>query len=278
MLLQKLTDQLKREKDELLGQLNEQSSGQGSSAVVDREKEELIAELKHGMAQLQGRIETLTTSMKDKVKEKEEGAESYKKKIKELETLLDQQKATSSLQEENESLKNQVSSLRKMVASSKEDVEQAQESAREAQLENSTLQVKLSTAETHSSHKDNTVQKLRNDITNLQEQNKLLEKKGSEIEQRVTQDVQRKLQNRIRELEEKVIKVNEEKKKIKGDYDEAVKALEAVDKVVSILICSYINYTKSEHQCKPTPVMNQNCSLVTDSLFFKLTFLYIYIA
>ena len=251
MLLQKLTDQLKREKDELLGQLNEQSSGQGSSAVVDREKEELIAQLKHGMAQLQGRIETLTTSMWDKEKEKEE--------------------AVSSLQEANESLKNQVSLLREKVASSKEDVEQAQ-------LENSTLQVKLSTAETHSSHKDNTVQKLRNDITNLQEQNKLLEKKGSEIEQRVTQEVQRKLQNRIRELEEKVIKVNEEKKKIKGDYDEAVKALEAVDKVVSILICSYINYTKSEHQCKPTPVMNQNCSLMTDSLFFRLTFLYTYIA
>lgn len=214
LLLQTLTDQLKREKDELLDQFNEQSSDQGSStsAVVDKEKEELIAELKHGMAQLQGHIDTLTKSLKNREKEKEEAAESYKRKIKELETsLLDQQNA----------------------------VEEAQEKAREAQLKNSTLQVMLSSAETHSSHKDNTVQKLRNDMTNLQEQNKLLEKKGSEIEQRVTQEVQRKLQNRIRELEEKVIKVNEEKKKIKGDYDEAVKALEAVDKVVSILICSY---------------------------------------
>ena len=60
----------------------------------------------------------------------------------------------------------------------------------------------------------------------------MLEKRISD--HKVSQDANKKLQDRVRELEEKVIKVNEEKKKIKTDYEEAVKALEAVDKVVSV--------------------------------------------
>lgn len=52
------------------------------------------------------------------------------------------------------------------------------------------------------------------------------------------QELNRKLQDRIREFEEKVIKFNEEKKKIKIDYDEVVRVLEVVDKVVSV---QYIN-------------------------------------
>lgn len=48
------------------------------------------------------------------------------------------------------------------------------------------------------------------------------------------QELNRKLQDRIREFEEKVIKFNEEKKKIKIDYDEVVRVLEVVDKVVSV--------------------------------------------
>lgn len=180
--------------------------------------------------------EELEAKNRDKDRQLEKTSEDINRS---LASLHDQEKVSSALHEENESLKSRVSFLEEELENSKEEVNKAQDKLQSAKQENSKLQTKLSNAETHSAHQDNAVQKLRNEIDTLQERNKSLEKKGSEIEQKVTQEVQRKLQDRIRELEEKVIKVNDEKKKIKADYEEAVKALEAVDKVVNISIHAY---------------------------------------
>ena len=129
-------------------------------------------------------------------------------------------------------LKTKLQLLQEHIASKEKQLSQVLEKEQKTTQENSKLQAKLSNDQTLSAHYESVVQKLRSEITSLKDINIQLERKSSQIEQRVVAESNRKLQDRIRELEEKVVKLNEEKKKIKTDYDEAVKALEAVDKVV----------------------------------------------
>ena len=121
-------------------------------------------------------------------------------------SLRDQEEMASGLKEENELLKSRVSILQK----------------------------ELNNVKTHSCHLENTVQKLMDEKTELQEKNgKLEDEQRSLAKQKITKESQSKLKERIQELEDKVTKLNVDKGKVKADYDEAVKALEAVDKVVS---------------------------------------------
>lgn len=199
--------------------------------ISQKDKEEEISSSRDATKDLENRVKILETEITEKTQQLRSAAEDVNKS---LGSLREEEKLTSSLKEEVELLKTQVKLLQEDILSKEEGLNKALEREQKTTQENSKLQAKLSNAQTLSAHHDSVVQKLRNEIASLQDKNMELERKSSQIEQRVMQESNRKLQDRIRELEEKVIKLNEEKKKIKTDYDEAVRALEAVDKVYSV--------------------------------------------
>lgn len=253
----KNVESLKEELSIAKADLHKHANDEDTAAVVE-EKEKLIAELRLDIKRMEGDINELKKSIEDSEKGKEEEISSpdLEDRIKALEaenrekdqqlnsaaedaekslaSLHKQEQLVSNLKEEANVLKTKLQLLQEHIASKEKQLSQVLEKEQKTTLENSKLQAKLSNAQTLSAHYESVVQKLRGEITSLKDINIQLERKSSQIEQRVVAESNRKLQDRIRELEEKVVKLNEEKKKIKTDYDEAVKALEAVDKVYSV--------------------------------------------
>ena len=220
-----------------------------SNLISQGQKEEV--DNQHSVKQLNDLEENVSvvTDLEKKIQELEE--ENKSKELLEtaieviktsLSSLQEQERISSSKNEEVEALKSHVAHLQEEVSDKQEELSKSQERERKAAQDNSRLQARLSNAQTYGDHHASMLQKLRHEITTLQDRNKTLEKhnlqrdsslKNTQVEQQVVRESHQKLQERICELEEKVIKVNEEKQKLKADYDEAVKALEAVDKVVS---------------------------------------------
>lgn len=124
-----------------------------------------------------------------------------------------------------------------------EELANAKNTIRSVNQANSKLEAKLSNSQTIIETAEVESKKFKDEVKSLKDKIKWLERRrASEKEgspkstprsEGASHETQRRGQERVRELEQKVIQVNDEKQKLKHDYDEAVKALEAVDKVVS---------------------------------------------
>lgn len=133
----------------------------------------------------------------------------------------------------------------------REQLVNAKSTIRSVNQANSKLEARLSNAQTIIETGEVEQKKSKEEIKALKDKIKWLEKRREqstpkssprsegptkdELERKLLQESLRRSQDRVRDLEQKVTQVNEEKQKLKHEYDEAVKALEAVDKVVSII-------------------------------------------
>ncbi|KAK3727532.1 hypothetical protein QZH41_006578 [Actinostola sp. cb2023] len=251
-----LKDQLEMAKKEVEGkgqegneketQLREQLVNANSKAE-DQERE--IVELKD-------QLEMAKKEIEDKGKEFSE-VEQFK------EDLVNARSKAENQDQEIGELKDQLEMAKKEIESKgkdgtevetqlREELMNAKSTIRSVNQGNSKLEAKLSNSQTIIETGEVERQKLKEEAKSLKDKIKWLERRRTsekestpktspryeatakeELERKLQQESQRRTLERIRELEQKVIQVNDEKLKLKQDYDEAVKALEAVDKVIS---------------------------------------------
>ena len=115
--------------------------------------------------------------------------------------------------------------------------------------ENSKLEAKLSNAETRIDTHAGETERVQAESLGFIERIKMLEEQNSRYKEKIkanslsktereqAMNTQQKLNDRIKELEQKVIDVNGQNQKLQGEYQDALKALEAADQAVSTTDC-----------------------------------------
>lgn len=217
-----------------------------NSKTEDYEKE--IYELKDQLEKAKQEIEKKNSednNLKDLREELENSKIKVEKQEEEIGDLRDQlEMAKKELESKGNSENNVEMQLR-------EELVNAKATIRNVNQANSKLEAKLSNAQTVIETDEVEHKKFKEEIKALKDKIKWLEKRRmsdkepspkstprsdhssrDDVERKLSHESLRRSQERIRDLEQKVIQVNDEKQKLKKDYDEAVKALEAVDKVV----------------------------------------------
>ena len=115
--------------------------------------------------------------------------------------------------------------------------------------ENSKLEAKLSNAKTQIDTHAGEIERVQAESLGFIERIKMLEEQNSRYKEKIkanslsktereqAMNTQQKLNDRIKELEQKVIDVNGQNQKLQGEYQDALKALEAADQAVSTTDC-----------------------------------------
>ncbi|XP_032238813.2 intracellular protein transport protein USO1 isoform X3 [Nematostella vectensis] len=257
----------------LQDELNSKNEEIGKLRPMLTERDSMIAELRSELATFQENKNMLSSTLEDTrneldgVKGELESQEHTLRELKEKVHALEEENGEkeqeiSKLKDDLESANSELGRVGqvKSVTESQlqSDLDKTKAEIRLKNQEISKLEGRLSNSQTLFDKSETEGLKLKEEIKSLKDKIRYLEKKrasekerspgstprsdsqspsrssSDQIDKHLSLEAQRRSQERIQELQQKVIQVNCEKQKIKGDYDEAVKALEAVDKVYSV--------------------------------------------